>query len=235
MRLLDRISTRSLGILAGIAVFAVLVVAQQVGPGGVPGAGGGGGAVSSVFTRTGAVVAVSGDYTCAEVTGCFTNPMTADGDIIFGGTSGIATRLPFNSTGSSAVLLEATGGSAPLWEGASGTGGIMRNTGGAFVSTGTAGNCSSPASPAVCSADMAGSVAVPTGGSTLVVDTTDVTASSQILLTFDSSLGTKLGVTCNTSVLQPTVSARTAGTSFTITMSGTVSTDPACISYVVIN
>lgn len=99
----------------------------------------------------------------------------------------------------------------------------------------TATNCSSSASPAVCAAAPAGSVAVAAGGTTLTVNTTAITASSQILLTFDSSLGTRLGVTCNTTVNQPTVSARTAGTSFVITMGTSVSTNPACISYSVVN
>jgi hypothetical protein len=35
-----------------------------------PGSGGGGGSVSSVFGRTGAVTANTGDYTCAQVTNC---------------------------------------------------------------------------------------------------------------------------------------------------------------------
>jgi hypothetical protein len=39
----------------------------------------GGGAVSSVFGRTGAVVAVSGDYSCAQVTGCTTAAFQANG------------------------------------------------------------------------------------------------------------------------------------------------------------
>lgn len=42
--------------------------AQQTGPGGVPGGPVGGGAVSSVFGRTGAVTAAAGDYTAAQVT-----------------------------------------------------------------------------------------------------------------------------------------------------------------------
>lgn len=95
--------------------------------------------------------------------------------------------------------------------------------------------CASSASPAACGAAAAGSVAVAAAGTTLVVDTTAVTAHSQIKLTFDSSLGTALGVTCNTTINQPTVSARTAGTSFTITMSGSIATNPDCVSYTILN
>jgi hypothetical protein len=105
-------------------------------------------------------------------------------------------------------------------------------TGAAYL---TSANCSSSASPAVCASAAAGSVAVPAAGTTLVVNTTAVTANSQIMLTFDSSLGTKLGVTCNTTANQPTVSARTAGTSFTITMSGSITTNPDCLSYSILN
>lgn len=101
---------------------------------------------------------------------------------------------------------------------------------------GTTGNCISSASPAVCSASTAGSVVVAATASTVVVDTTAVTANSQILLTFDESLSTRLTVTCNTATIQqPVVSARTAGTSFTITVPATVSTNPDCISYLIVN
>ena len=96
-------------------------------------------------------------------------------------------------------------------------------------------NCSSSASPAVCAVAPAGSVAIAAGATTVVVDTTAVTANSQILLTFDSSLGTKLGVTCNTTYTAPWVSARTAGTSFTITSSAAPVTNPACYSFVLLN
>lgn len=98
-------------------------------------------------------------------------------------------------------------------------------------------NCTSATSPAVCSVAPAGSVAVPTGtNATLVVNTTAVTANSQVLLMYDSSLGTKLGVTCNTGI--PAlygVSARTAGTSFTISLPVIVATNPTCFSYLIIN
>lgn len=104
----------------------------------------------------------------------------------------------------------------------------------------TATNCSSSASPAVCGSAAAGSVAVPTGVTpVLVVNTTAVTANSQILFTPDESLGTKLSVTCNSTIAQvaiePIVTARTAATSFTITYNTTVTTNPICLSYFIIN
>ncbi len=95
--------------------------------------------------------------------------------------------------------------------------------------------CASPASPAVCVAAPAGAVAVSAGSSILVVNTTAVSNFSQILLTFDSSLGPTLGVSCNAT--EPAlygVTARTAGTSFTITSSIPL-TNPACFSYFIVN
>jgi hypothetical protein len=102
----------------------------------------------------------------------------------------------------------------------------------------TSTNCSSSASPAVCGAAAAGSVAIVAGTNpTIVVNTTAVTANSQIILTEDQSLGTKLGVTCNTTL--PTgaanVTARTAGTSFTAEITGVFSTNPVCVSYSIVN
>jgi hypothetical protein len=106
---------------------------------------------------------------------------------------------------------------------------------------GTATNCSSSASPAVCAAAAAGSVALPTNAvsSSVVVNTTAITASSQIFVTTDDTLGTKLGVTCNSTVATLvgglTISARTAGTSFTIANNVAVVTNPLCVSYFILN
>jgi hypothetical protein len=101
-------------------------------------------------------------------------------------------------------------------------------------------NCSSSASPAVCGASAAGSVAVPTGtNATLQVNTTAVTANSQIFVQSDDTLGTKLSVTCNSTlaslIVEPVVTARVGGTSFTITISGTTTTNPVCLSYFIVN
>jgi hypothetical protein len=102
-----------------------------------------------------------------------------------------------------------------------------------------AGTAANP-SVASCSAAPAGFFSCATNASTgtCVVDTTAVTANSVIQIQPDSSLGTALSVTCNTTadsgLTAPRVSARAAGTSFTITL-GTFTTNPECFSYIVIN
>ena len=107
------------------------------------------------------------------------------------------------------------------------------------IAYGTNTNCSSSAAPAACSAAPAGSVVIAASATTVTVNTTAVTANSQIILQRDNSLGTKLSVTCNTQsslVLgQPYVSARTAATSFVITLDVAPTTNPMCISYMIVN
>ena len=107
--------------------------------------------------------------------------------------------------------------------------------------SGTASNCTSSASPAVCVAAQAGSVAIPTGITSvaLTVNTTAVTANSQIFVFSDDSLGTKLSVTCNSTLATLVgglaITARTAATSFTVTYNGTIATNPLCVSFLVVN
>lgn len=96
-------------------------------------------------------------------------------------------------------------------------------------------NCSSSAGPAVCAAAAAGSVIIPAAGTDVTVNTTAVTANSQIFVIFDQSLGTKLGVTCNSTTANPHIGARVAGTSFTIHANVAPVTNPACFSYFIIN
>lgn len=115
---------------------------------------------------------------------------------------------------------------------------LQVNGGTKSVTYSTATNCASSASPAVCGSAAAGSIAVVAGTNpTLVVNTTAVTANSQIIVTEDQSLGTRLGVTCNTTL--PTgaanISARTSGTSFTVNVVGVFTANPVCLSYLVMN
>jgi len=98
--------------------------------------------------------------------------------------------------------------------------------------TGT--NCSS--SSGACASAAAGSVSIAAAATTVTVATTKVTANSQIFVQEDSSLGTKLSVTCNTTTGRIyTVTTRTAGTSFVITASAAPTTNPACLSYFIVN
>ena len=100
----------------------------------------------------------------------------------------------------------------------------------------TAANCSSSAAPAVCAAAPAGSVVIAAAATTVTVNTSAVTANSQIFLTEDVSLGTKLTVTCNTTAGRTyAVTARTAATSFVITTDAAPTTNPACLGYAIVN
>ncbi len=101
--------------------------------------------------------------------------------------------------------------------------------------TGTIGNCLDSAGAAACGAATAGSVVIDAGATTVVVSTTQVTANSQIFVQYDSSLGTRLSVTCNTTPALPAVTARTAATSFTITVPAGPITNPACYSFFIVN
>jgi len=101
-------------------------------------------------------------------------------------------------------------------------------------------NCSSSASPAVCAAANSGSVVIAASATSVVVDTTAITANSQVLVARDDSLGTKLGgITCDTQsslVLgSPRVTARTGAASFTISVDVGPTTNPLCLSYLIVN
>jgi hypothetical protein len=108
----------------------------------------------------------------------------------------------------------------------------------------TSTNCAgvgTAANPSVvtCSAAPAGAFSCSTSasGGTCVVDTTAVTANSEIIVTQVSDEGTRLTVTCNTTILtlsHPLVSAKSSGTSFTVTLP-TFATNPICFDYVITN
>lgn len=92
-------------------------------------------------------------------------------------------------------------------------------------------------SSGACGGASAGSVTISAGSSSVTVSTSAVTAKSQIIVTFDSSLGGAFGgsITCNTNPQAPYVNARTAGTSFTIKVASNFSTNPGCFSYFLVN
>lgn len=99
----------------------------------------------------------------------------------------------------------------------------------------TATNCSSAASPAVCGSAASGTAVIAAAASSVVVNTTAITANSIVQLTFDASLSTKLGVTCNTTLATLLVTARVSGTSFTVGTTASPTTNPACFSYTIVN
>ena len=99
-------------------------------------------------------------------------------------------------------------------------------------------NCADSAGAAACSSYPTGAFVIDAGSTSTVVSTTAITATSRIFVQEDTSLGTELGVTCNTNIATIAfgrVSSRTAATSFTFTVSGTIAVNPACFSYWIIN
>ena len=100
----------------------------------------------------------------------------------------------------------------------------------------TLSNCSSVASPAKCDSAPAGSFVLGVGSTTARVNTTAVTANSQILIIEDSSLGAKLGVSCNkTTGRIYMITDRAPGLSFTVSSSLAPTDHPACLSFQLLN
>lgn len=95
--------------------------------------------------------------------------------------------------------------------------------------------CTSVTSPATCGASSAGASAIPTATTTFVVNTTAVTGDSEIHVTPDASLGTKLGITCNVAPTFLWISARTPGTSFTVAVAAGPAVNKLCFSYTINN
>jgi hypothetical protein len=96
----------------------------------------------------------------------------------------------------------------------------------------TATNCAS--SSGSCGSAAAGQVS--TGTSTLTVSTSAVTANSEIHIQEDTTLGSILGVTCNTTKGRTyTVTSKTANTSFVITASAAPTSGAICLTYRILN
>lgn len=182
-------------------------------------------------------------FIAPAVAGTSTNPVTTSN--VFAGPNGLVTAPTYGFTvnGGTGIF---TNGAGPLLLAAQGSQ-IVSATNGSFAIavpasstsftantylSGT--NCSSSASPAVCGSAAAGSFVLAAAATTVTVNTTAVTANSQIIVVNDDSLGTKLSVTCNTALDQVFVSGRVAATSFTITGTAPV-TNPNCYSYLIVN
>lgn len=205
--------------------FAVLLAAQQ---GNFPAGGSPGGTNGQLqFNNNGAFagstqITVSNSGTALAITGVNSQPNAVTIASAGSGQQNTLVLTGAASNGQPILTITANGETGP---------GLQS------YSYATATNCSSSASPAVCGSAASGSVTLAAAATTEVVNTTAVTANSQILLTRDDSLGTKLSVTCNTATVVGTirVSARTGGTSFTIAVDTTPATNPLCLSYTIVN
>lgn len=95
-------------------------------------------------------------------------------------------------------------------------------------------NCASTGG--TCGSAASGSVGITNPATTVTISTTAVTANSVIFVFEDSTLGTKLGATCNATLGRTyMVTTRTANTSFIITASATPAANTACLNYLIIN
>ena len=178
----------------------------------------------------------------ASKTDC-SGPVYADCDIVYANASGTVAFTTAIGTaaasGNSVLAYVETSATAVTgirypWETTLGDPAV--STASTLFASGTA--CADSAGDAACGAAPVGHVVVDAADTTTIVSTTAVTANSQIFLQTDASLGTKLSVTCNTqanSVFNPRVTARTAGTSFTITVDAGPTTNPLCLSYLIVN
>lgn len=100
-------------------------------------------------------------------------------------------------------------------------------------------NCQDSAGAAACGSAAAGHFVIDAAATSTVVSTTAVTASSEIVVTEDASLGSLLGITCNTQsqliVGPPKVTARSAGVSFTVSIEVGPTTNPGCYGFTIRN
>lgn len=100
---------------------------------------------------------------------------------------------------------------------------------------GTASSCASSAG--TCGSAAAGAVSIAAAATTVTVSTTAVHTNSQIFLGANTTLGTLLSVTCNTTAAfgQLEVTTVTNNTSFVVTISSAPVTNPECIQFYIVN
>lgn len=156
-------------------------------------------------------------------------------DVCGGVTANHDLECSYNGDAASKVIRSTELAAPPAIGGATPAAGSFTTLKGTTVNTTT--NCSSSASPAVCGSAAAGSFVIAAAGTSVTVNTSAVTANSQIFVQEDESLGTKLSVTCNTGILAnpPAVTARSAGVSFAVGVTAGLAVNPVCFSYWIVN
>lgn len=179
--------------------------------------------------RADAAAAVSQTFSVQNVVAGTSN--TAGANFTIAGSQGTGT-----GAGGSLIFQTAPAGGSGTAQNALATA-VSINSAGVLnsVAYATATNCTDSAGAAACGSAAAGSVVIDASATSVVVSTTAVTANSQIIPVFDSSLGARLSVTCNTTSALPWISARSAGSSFTISIAVAPITNPGCFSFLVIN
>lgn len=130
------------------------------------------------------------------------------------------------------IFATLTAGNTPSMAIAAPSGGTLTVSADTYSTTS---NCADSAGDAACGAASAGAVVIDAADTNTVVSTTAVTANSQIFVQQDVSLGSRLGVTCNTTVSTDLrVTARSAGTSFTVTTTAPA-VNPMCLNFRIVN
>ena len=193
------------------------IAGLQFRPASITAAAGNTGDVSSLLVKTVDFVATDGTHALGA-SGAFYAPSKSGGGV-------------FTSMATLYVDGPPSGGGTNNWSvrvpsGVASFGGTVNS---ALYATAT--NCADSAGAAACGSAAAGHVVIDAGATSVVVSTTAVTAASQIPITFDSSLGALLSVTCNTTAALPYITARTAGVSFTMTIAVAPAANPACYGY----
>lgn len=151
---------------------------------------------------------------------------------------------PSGSVMPSSGILRFRNGSTVCWENAGGSNGLCQSTspadkfsfdGGVVTPTySTSTACASQTGQ--CGSAAAGSFTVPAGSASIVVNTTAVTAQSQIFVQEDTSLNSLLGTSCNPAMGRMyQVTGRAPGVGFTISASTAPAGTPACLSYHIMN
>lgn len=197
-------------------------------------------AITAAAANPGGVVVIPPDYKGTE---SFTNASNVNILDLRIGSANVGWQIP-NLTGTVMAAPGAIGGTTPAagtFTTLTGTTSVTTakvNVSGACAAVGSGAN----PSIAACGASTAGlfSCATAATGGTCQVNTTAVTANSLIFVQEmdTATVGTTLGVTCNTSTtVIPThlfLASSVAGASFTINL-GTITTNPACFGFFLVN
>lgn len=99
----------------------------------------------------------------------------------------------------------------------------------------TQSNCVDAAGTIDCGSASAGSFALAAGTTGIQVNTTAVSANSQIFIQNDPSLASRLGVTCNSTFADTYILSRGAGVGFVILTAAAPVTNPRCYSFFIVN